>query len=116
MRHSKSRFIESRSEDPDIPGDARRVRTGAVRKPHLPAPIISLPRFIGGIATEGRKCLFIFRIHHKLIKVQYFPIAHLGNSSIIKGYFRKHSKREHPVYNIGNGLLASRIGMRSLCD
>ena len=35
MRHSKSRFIESRSEDPDISGDARRVGTGAVRKPHL---------------------------------------------------------------------------------
>ncbi len=31
MRHSKSRFIESRSEDPDISGDARRVGTGAVR-------------------------------------------------------------------------------------
>ncbi len=26
----------------------------------IPAPIISLPRFIGGIETEGRKCLFIF--------------------------------------------------------
>ena len=30
MRHAKSRFIESRSEDPDISGDARRVGTGAV--------------------------------------------------------------------------------------
>ena len=37
MRHSKSRFIDSRSacpdaigEDPDISGDARRVGTGAV--------------------------------------------------------------------------------------
>ena len=36
MRHFKSRFIEFRSEDPDISGDARRVGTGAVRKPHLP--------------------------------------------------------------------------------
>ena len=42
------------------------LRTGAVRKLHLPAPIISLPRFIGGIETEGRKCLFIFRIHYKI--------------------------------------------------
>ena len=42
------------------------LQTGAVRKPHLPAPIISLPRFIGGIETEGRKCLFIFRIHHSI--------------------------------------------------
>ena len=25
MRHSKSRLVESRSEDPDISGDARRV-------------------------------------------------------------------------------------------
>ena len=30
MRHAKSRFIESRSEDPDLSGDARRVGTGAV--------------------------------------------------------------------------------------
>ena len=36
MRHAKSRFIKSRSEDPDVSGDARRVGTGAVRKPHLP--------------------------------------------------------------------------------
>ena len=36
MRHSKSRLVESHSEDPDISGDVRRVGTGAVGKPHLP--------------------------------------------------------------------------------
>ena len=46
MRHSKSRFIESRSacpdsigEDPDISGDARRVGTGVVRKPLHHSPV-----------------------------------------------------------------------------
>ena len=37
-------------ENPDISGDARRVGTSAVRKPHL---------------SGGRKCLFISRIPHK---------------------------------------------------
>ena len=69
MGHSKSRFIE----------DARRVGTGAVRKPHLP-----FSRLVGTVSnsadavrletlvtiyrtapTGGRKYLFIFRIHHK---------------------------------------------------
>ena len=36
MRHSKSRFIESRSEDPEISRDIRRAGTGAVRTPNLP--------------------------------------------------------------------------------
>ena len=92
MRHSKSRSIKSRSacllsacrspdtigENSDISGDARRVGTGAARKPNLP-----FSRLVGTVSncadavrleilvtiyrtapTGGRKGLFIFRIHH----------------------------------------------------
>ena len=38
--------------------------TPTYRDRSRPAPIISLPRFIEGIETEGRKCLFIFGVHH----------------------------------------------------
>ena len=38
MRHSKSRFIK----------DARRVGTGAVRKPHLP-----FPRLVGTVSNSA---------------------------------------------------------------
>ena len=48
MRHSKSRFIESRSEDPNISGDARRVGTGAVRKPYLP-----FSRLVGTVSNSA---------------------------------------------------------------
>ena len=56
-------------------------------KPHLPAPIISLPRFIGGIETEGRKCLSVFRIHYNLghscgIEEQLAPIQWLYRSVV----------------------------------
>ena len=73
MRHAKSRFIESRSEDPEISGDAPRVGTGAVRKPHLP-----FSRLVGTVSncadavrletapTGVRKCLFILRIHYNI--------------------------------------------------
>ena len=51
MRHSKPVRLET-------------APTPINRDRDRPAPIISLPRFIGGIEIEGRKCLFIFTIHH----------------------------------------------------
>ena len=66
MRHSKSRFIESRSEDPDISGDARRVGTGAVRNR----------------TYQGRKCLFIFA--HLKTECNYGESVKGGASTIFR--------------------------------
>ena len=66
MGHSKSRLVESRSEDPDLSGDARRVGTGAVRNRIYPdnkftSPDLSgcstsrhLPRCIGDLSGGSK--------------------------------------------------------------
>ena len=89
MRHSKSRLVEDADES--APVRLETAPTPINRDRNRPAPIISLPRFIGGIETEGRKCLFIFGIHHKLPRRQIIP--EIGSVSLAA--FETHSDYKH---------------------
>ena len=67
------------------------LKTGAVRKPHLP-----FYHLVGAVfncaylvrlettPTGGRKCLFIFRIHHRLsLNILRLLLSHSFNRSVL---------------------------------